>query len=185
MPVLARELSCFPEDLLDSARIVSPHRRWWVCHTKSRQEKALARDLLALAVPFYLPLIPKRSCIRGRGATAHIPLFAGYVFVYASEEERIRALKTNRVSRALYVEDVGQLVGDLRQVARLIRCEAPLTPESRVTAGQRVRVRGGVFAGIEGIVLRRRDNTRLLVRIDFLQRGVSAEISDFMIEPIQ
>ena len=42
---------------------------------KSRQEKSLARQLLGMEVPFYLPLIPKTTLIRGRRFTSQIPLF--------------------------------------------------------------------------------------------------------------
>ncbi len=62
-------------------------------------------------------------------------------------------------------------MNDLRQVERLIEANVPLTAESRLQAGMNVRVRSGPFAGVEGVVLRRRGETRLLVSINFLQQG--------------
>ena len=89
----------------------------------------------------------------------------------AAEEERVRSLTTGRISRVLEVEDADQLVFDLRQLRQLIVSDAPLTVESRLAAGQWVRVRQGAFAGLEGTVLKRRGKTRLLVSINFLQQG--------------
>ena len=184
MPILGEEPVLYPEMLLDETVSEPSERRWWVLYTKARQEKAISRELLAYQVPFYLPLVKKTSASRGRRITSHIPLFAGYVFLYGTEEERIRSLTTNRVSRILWVDDPERLVLDLRQLRHLITSNAPLTIESRLVPGNRVRVRHGPFAGLEGTVLTRRGKTRPLVSINFLQQGASIEIEDFLLEPI-
>jgi transcription antitermination factor NusG len=104
--------------------------------------------------------------------------------LYATEQQRITCLTTNRVSRVLPIDDPQRLVFDLRQLRRLIASDAPLTVESRLEAGNRVRVRQGPFMGLEGVVLTRRGSTRLLVSINFLQQGASVEIDDFLLEAI-
>jgi len=174
----------YPEFLLDETTREESQRRWWVLYTKARQEKALARDLFGYQVPYYLPLISKRTMCRGRTFNSSIPLFAGYVFLYGSEQERVVSLTTNRISRVLAVRDPDGLVRDLRQFRRLIASGAPLTIESRLAAGNRVRIRHGTLAGLEGTVLRRRGETRLLVSVNFLQQGASIEIEDYLLEPI-
>ena len=184
MPILKEEPSLFPETLLDALPSEPASRRWFAFYTKSRQEKSLARELLKYGIPFYLPLVRKTNVSRGRKRTSLVPLFGGYVFLYGSEEERVRSLTTGRISRVLDVEDPDQLVFDLRQLRQLIAADAPLTVESRLAAGQWVRVRQGAFAGLEGIVMKRRGKTRLLVSINFLQQGASVEIDDFLLEPL-
>jgi hypothetical protein len=131
MPILKEEPSLFPENLLETAPADGPGRSWYALYTKARQEKALARELLKNAIPFYLPLIKKISLSRGRRRTSLAPLFGGYVFLYGGEDERVRSLTTNRISRVLQVEDPEQLVFDLRQLRQLIAANAPLTIESR------------------------------------------------------
>jgi len=184
MPILTEEPSLYPETLLDEPPCESSERRWWVLYTKARQEKAISRELLGYQIPFYLPLVRKTSVIRGRQVSSFIPLFLGYVFLFGSEEERVRSLTTNRISRILTVDDGGCLVHDLRQLRQLIVSDAPLTVESRLVPGDRVRVRHGPFVGLEGTVLRRRGKTRLLVAVNFLQQGASVEVDDFLLEPI-
>jgi transcriptional antiterminator RfaH len=130
-------------------------------------------------------LVRKTSVSRGRKRMSLVPLFGGYLFLYGSEDERVRTLTTNRISRILTVEDPDQLAFDLRQLRQLIASNAPLTVESRLGPGQRVRVRSGAFAGLEGAVLKRRGETRLLVSINFLQQGASVEIDDFMLDPLE
>jgi transcription antitermination factor NusG len=184
MPILTLEPTLYPEDLLEVAAIESSDRCWWAVHTKARQEKALARQLLQQQIPFYLPLIPKEHLIRGYKVCSHIPLFSGYVFVYADFEERYVSLTTNRVSRTLAVADARQLCRELRQIQHLITSNAPLTVERRLTPGRLVRIRSGSLEGLEGVVISRRAQARLLVTVSMLQQGVSVEIDDFLLEPI-
>ncbi len=78
-------------------------RRWWVAHTKPRQEKCLARQSSSRGIPYYLPLLPRRDASRRQ--TSYVPMFPGYVFFNVSPEERLAALTTNRIVRLLDVCD--------------------------------------------------------------------------------
>ncbi len=177
--------SCvYPENLLHGPSDELAQRRWWLVYTKARQEKALARSLFAYEIPFYLPLVKKTSVYRRNRVTTHIPVFAGYVFMYGSEEERVSSLTTNRISRILPVHDPDRLRRDLCDLSKLIASDSPLTVESRMVPGHRIRVRHGTLAGLEGTVLTRRGKTRLLVCVNFLQQGASVEIEDYMLERI-
>lgn len=190
MPILSAEITIFPDDLFANptfAEEVSAEAGkpcWWAIYTKSRQEKSLARQLLAHKLPFYLPLIPKDRSVRGRRTRSYVPLFAGYVFLFGNEEDRTHALTTNRISRTLPIADQAGLYRDLRQVCHLIATDAPLTIERRLMPGRRVRVKSGAMMGLEGTVISRRGDCRLLLAVNFLQQGASVAIDDFMLEPL-
>jgi transcription antitermination factor NusG len=180
----------FPPNLLSSHESLSlpatgsDRSGWWLAHTRPRQEKAAAADFFAWSVPFYLPLLARTSVSRGRPRLAREPLFPGYVFVFGSEEDRLTALKTNRLLTVQYVPDGEQLREELSQFAELIAAGARLTRESRLVAGERVRIKAGPFRDIEGVILRRNGKTELLVAIDFLRQGASLEVDECMLEPI-
>ena len=144
----------------------------------------MARYLLAKQVPFYLPLVAKDHLIRGRRVQSHLPLFRGYVFLCSNDEQYLLALKTNRVIRVLHVPYQRQLYEDLRRLERLIRSGHPMTVEKRLRVGQKVRVRNGPLAGLEGTILKRRGSSRLLIAVNFLQQGTSIAIEDFVVEPV-
>ena len=136
-----------------------------------------------MEIPFYLPLVPKDNLIRGKKVQSRIPLFSGYVFLFGTREERAQSLTTNRVSSILPVEDQPQLTTDLRQIRTLINFKAPMTLEQKLGAGDPVRIKTGPMKGLEGVVVTRRAETRLLVSVNMLQQGVSVEIDDFVLEP--
>jgi transcription antitermination factor NusG len=184
MPILAAETSLYPADLFQRPPEATGDAAWWVLQTKARQEKAVARQLLAAAVSFYLPLVRQTHVYRGRRVQAHTALFPGYVFMLGTENDRLTSLATNRLSRILPVPAEENLAAQLLQVKRLIDSGAPLSVESRLAPGRRVRVRFGPLEGMEGTVLTRRGSVRLLVAINFIQRGASVEIDDGCLEPI-
>lgn len=188
MPILDAETNLFPSNLLDLPVAIETDSdeapRWWAFYTRSRQEKSLARELIERNVPFYLPLVPRRLLIRGRGVHSFVPLFTGYVFVFGSNTDRVSALRTNRVAHVLPVKDGEQLRNDLLKVRRLIELNMPLTVEARIVPGSWVRVRSGPMAGMEGRVIRRKRGTRLVVDVTMLQQSVSVEFDDFLLDPI-
>jgi transcription antitermination factor NusG len=184
MPILPPDTTLHPPELLANGIPVGEDRCWWAVYTKARQEKSLARDLLRQSIPFFLPTIVKRSVVRGRRIRSQLPLFGGYLFLFAKEDERVQCLTTNRVSQLIPVHDQDQLQSDLRQVHRLIASDAPLTVESKLAPGRRVRIQSGSLMGLEGVVVARRGGDRLLVAVNFLQQGVSVALHDFLVEPI-
>jgi len=184
MPTLAAETDLYPIDLLDRDDWNDDHgSRWWALYTRSRCEKELMRRLRALEIPFYGPTIETRGRTpQGRIRTSFIPLFSNYVFLYGDESHRYTALKTNCVSRDLPVVDGLQLASDLRQLRQMIVSGIPVVPEAQLVPGTPVRVRSGPLCGYEGVVLRRRGETRLLVAVRFLQQGASVQIDECDLE---
>jgi transcriptional antiterminator RfaH len=174
MPLLAAEPNLYPAELLDVvAPPMLPDNEWYVLHTRPRQEKALARQLLEHQTPFYLPTVPRRLRLRGRTLTSFVPLFPGYLFLLADRDQRVTALTTNRVVRTLPVGNQDNLWRDLRQVHQLIATGAPITPEDRLVPGAIVEITAGPLAGLKGKIIKSASHRRFVVEVDFIQRGAS------------
>jgi len=181
MPILPQEPDLFPDSLLDAEPMTDDGpASWWAVYTMARREKELMRRLRAMGIAHYGPLIQRKSkSPQGRVRSSFVPLFAGYVFLCGSETDRHQALTTNCISRCLAVVDGPQLTHDLKQIYRLIASGKPVSPESRIQPGMRVRIRSGPLVGIEGVVVKRRGGDRLLVAVSFIQQGASVELEDF------
>ncbi len=194
MPILAQQPAAYPPTLFASstdfelAEQMSGEREsprsWWVVYTLSRREKSLARKLYAAQVPYYLPLVQHEHIYRGRRVSSYVPSFSNYMFLFGGEEERATALVTNCVSRLLPVADAATLFRDLHHLHQFITSGAPVALEERLQPGRAVRIKSGSLKGVEGVIIERRGECRLLVAINYLQQGVSMAIDDYMVEAI-
>jgi transcriptional antiterminator RfaH len=182
MPILPAEPNLHPADLLDRQR--PGEGNWWVLHTKPRQEKRLAAEVLKRRAPFYLPLVPSRNLIRGKVVEAHLPLFPGYLFLFGTPDDRVAALATRRVVRALPVTDEVGLRRDLAQVHHLIASGLPVRPEDRLVPGALVEIRTGPLEGLRGIILHAKTGRRFVVQVNFIQCAASVELPDYHLAAI-
>jgi transcriptional antiterminator RfaH len=180
MPVLAAEPSLFPNDLFDAERACG---LWHVLHTKPRQEKSLARELLRREIAYFLPVTPNRFDVRGRVVVSHVPLFPGYLFLRCDRDQLLAALSTRRVVRPLVVVDQQQLTDDLRQVQSLLRSGLEVTPHEFV-AGQEVEITTGPLTGFRGRIVCTASGNRFVVAVDFIQRGASVVCDGMGLRPL-
>jgi len=182
-PVPAADATVPPEEAIP-ARLAGT---WWVAHTRPRNEKALCADLGALGIFNYLPLKRRltRSRRTGRISKSSIPLFPGYVFFNATEQERLRSLRTNRIVRTIPVPDQGQLITELRQIHRVLSAQTDLLCHPDLKAGDFVRVIAGPLEGLEGVVWGPASRLRLVLNVHMLGQSVSVQVSRDQIEPIE
>lgn len=160
--------------------------RWWVAHTKPRQEKALALDLRALDVFHYLPLYQHvtRSRNTGRLSQSILPVFTGYLFFNATEERRELALKTNRIVNTLAVAAQSELVGQLRGIQQVIVAGSEFEQSRKIQVGSWARVVAGPLAGLEGVVCRQLARLRLALNVQMLGQAVMVEVAQDALEEI-
>ena len=157
---------------------------WWVAHTKSRNEKSLANDLAGKGISYFPPMNWKVKKTRGRTIKSLLPIFGGYLFFCGDERQRVETLKTNRIANLIDVADQHRLVEELSQIEQAIVAGADLSPHDYIKVGQRCKVIGGALAGLAGIVVKTRNETRLVLQIDMLGQAASVEIGTDMIEAI-
>lgn len=158
---------------------------WWVAHTKARNEKALAWQLVHKEVAYFLPMHWKTKKSRGRTFKSLLPLFSSYVFFCGGENDRLEVLKTNRVAAIIPVPNQGQLVRELAPIETLLRLGKPVMPHAYIQVGQKCRVTAGPLTGTEGIVVRTPKETRLVLQVDMLGQAASVEIDYDMVEKLE
>jgi transcription antitermination factor NusG len=157
---------------------------WWVAHTKSRNEKALAWDLVRKNIAYFLPMSRKIHYHRGRKICSLLPLFSGYIFFCGVEGQRIELLRTNRVANLIEVKDQQKLLAELLPIEQAIRAGAPLARHMYIKAGLCCRVITGPLAGLQGIVIKTKTAVRLVVQITMLGQAASVEIDTDVIEVV-
>ena len=158
--------------------------RWWVAHTRSRFEKAFARDLLGRGIGYFLPLVKRVRVVGGRKRRILLPLFPSYVFFCGDEESREIAMKTNRLCQTIPVTDQDKLLSQCASIEQALAGGAELDPCPGLAVGRRCRVTAGPFRDMEGTVIRKDGRSRIVLEISTLGLGASLEVEADLLEPI-
>lgn len=159
--------------------------RWWVAHTKSRNEKALAQDLITRGISYFLPMSMKVSRKSRRTIKSLLPLFSGYLFFCGEDNICSDIKRTDRVANIIEVIDQQKLLSELVKIERVLQAGAPVMPHDYIKAGQKCRVIAGPLMGLQGIVVTTKGTTRLVLQVDMLGQAASVEIDIDMIEKIE
>jgi len=160
--------------------------QWYVAHTRSRNEKALAWELGRLGVFNYLPLCARttRSPVTRRVSRSMVPVFPGYVFFHGSIEQRYLALRTNRIAQVLNVANQEQFYAELLHVHTLLVSRSDFSVGKRLKVGDWVRIVAGPLQGLEGTIARTSGRWRLHLNVTTLGQCVMVEVDGESVEPI-
>lgn len=149
---------------------------WHVLHVRSNAEKRVAESLSARAIENYLPLYRERVKWTDRTVVAERPLFPGYLFTRFLPETRISVISTPGVVRSLGDEERDLVsCAELDKIRQALADGYLLRPHPRIVAGTRVRVRSGIFEGIEGAVTELRQQCKVVIALSAVRQYFSLE----------
>lgn len=174
----------FPPDILSQEASARP---WRVAHTKSRREKALAHYLANTGIGYYLPLYRHRQAGGKRIRFSLIPLFSGYLFFRGDDVDRHKAIRSNHVTRIIDVVDEKKLIHELRQIEKVLTSDrgADVYLFDFIRSGQWVRVKDGPLKGVEGQVVRKDREYRLVLSVEMIMQSISVTIDSALVEPMR
>jgi len=163
--------------------------QWYAVHTRSRFEKAVSTQLSAKAVEVYLPSFGEVHKWKDRNKFVEMPVFPGYVFVrFAGDSAtRLQIMKTPGAVRILGNRDTILPVPDdeINSVRRLLLSTGKCASHPFVREGDWVRVRRGPLQDLEGLLVRIKNQNRLVIAIELLSQAVSTEVDAGDVEPIR
>lgn len=151
---------------------------WFAVAVKPRHEKLAARVLRDQGLEDFLPLYRSRRRWSDRLKEIEAPLFAGYVFCRFSPQDRTPVLKTPGVRSIVAFGGQPAPVPDseISAIRRAVGSGLPVEPGPLLGEGQPVRIERGPLSGLRGVLVRVRDNWRLVVSVELLQRSVAVEV---------
>jgi transcriptional antiterminator RfaH len=167
---------------LPSAEWCQP--RWYVLFVRSNQERKVAESLSGRGVENFLPCCRSPRRWKDRSVNLASPLFPGYVFVHLPLVERMKALSVPNVVSLVGSGSTGATIAD-EEIAWIRRgIELGIAgPHPYLTIGQRVTITQGSLDGLEGILVRRQNHTRLVVAVTAIARAFVVNIEDSWVEP--
>jgi transcription antitermination factor NusG len=161
--------------------------RWFAAYITPRHEKAVARQFGLRDLEAFLPLYTSiRRWKNGCHVAVEQPLFPGYVFVNLPRRSWVEVLQ---------VPGVISIVSRGRQPAALpssevesLRAGLPrrqFEPHAYLAAGDKVRIVEGPFAGMAGVLLRKKNHFRVVLTLDLIMQSVAVEVGVDEIEPLR
>src|SRR5574341_399554 len=157
-------------------------KKWYVLWTRSHSEQFVHDQLAARGFQLFLPRIETWARRNGTRYRTSVPMFPGYLFVHHAMDKAsyIEIRKTTGLVKLLGEQwDRLAVVPDreVQVVQRLVRTRLPALSHPYLWEGQRVRITGGLLAGMEGI-LRRINSAKglLVISINLLCRSVAVEV---------
>jgi transcription antitermination factor NusG len=160
--------------------------RWFAVYTNSRHEKCVAKHFAQREIESFLPLYQKLHHWRKRARVLlELPLFPNYVFVHIAPHERTSVLAVPGVLGMVGRGQIASALPDaeiesLRVGLQLRKFE----PHPYLIAGERVRIKAGSMEGMEGILLRKKNEVRVVLTLELIKRSVAVEVDTQDVEPV-
>lgn len=152
--------------------------QWYAVAVKPRHDKAVSRTLENKGYPVIVPLYKKHYWQAKRLRESELPLFPGYVFCRFNAQTRLPILMTPGVIQVLGAGRVPTPVdeGEMASLQTALDLQLHLSPYPFLETGQRVRIKEGALAGIEGVVVDLKPCLRIVLSITLLRRSILLEI---------
>jgi transcription antitermination factor NusG len=173
----------------ESALVSSQYseERWYAAQTCANHEKRVQEQLCQRAVDAYLPVYASVRRWKDRRVSLDLPLFPGYVFVRLALRDRLPVLQTPSLVRLVGFGGQPTPLPDQEiEALRLgLTKELRIEPHPFLRVGHRVRVRSGPFQGLEGILVRKKNISRVVISLDLIMRSVATEIDPAELESVR
>ncbi len=160
---------------------------WYAIYVKSRHEFKVYDRLTSTGIESFLPVVERLSKWKDRSKLVTFPLFPGYMFVHIARnhDNMLSVLKVKGVIRFL-----GMVPGEPESVRddqiiclqRLVDAKEDIDPYPYLKEGQRVRIKKGSLAGVEGVLVERAGKHHLVLSVDIIRQGVALKIEASEVE---
>lgn len=162
--------------------------RWYALHTRCNHEKRVAAELKERGLYVFLPLIRDARRWSDRRKIVEMPLFSCYVFlrIAVTAPTRIIALQAPGVLSFVSFNTGPAAIPDaqIEAVRTALAGRASCSPYTFLKVGQKVRIRGGSLDGVEGILVGRNGDRRVVISIDIIQQAMAITVEGYNVEPV-
>lgn len=159
-----------------------PDLQWHVLHVKPRREKKVAEQCKLFKLPCFLPLRDETKIYQRRRVMVQKPVFPGYLFAAFDESGRTKLIQTNNLVRVLVPANEESFVCELSQVEAALSVDPTLGATAALRKGRFIRITGGPFRGVEGVIERLKSATTVCLNVDMIGQAIRVEVDKDFIE---
>lgn len=156
---------------------------WYALHTRPRCEKRLESWMLREGFSCYLPTQKKLRIYPSKKVVFELPLFPGYLFGSFPSERSYDLKRSDFIANILKVNNQKQFLDEMENVRLMLSVEEPIESCPFLDVGRRVRVSSGKMRGLEGVVLRKKGRTKLVISVEMFHQSVCVEVDPLLLTP--
>jgi transcription antitermination factor NusG len=153
---------------------------WYAVRTRSNFEKRVSTNLVEKGIESYLPVFREIHQWKDRRKIVEVPVFPGYLFTRMDDSlpTRHAVLRTDGAVSILGQGEKIEAVPDqqIESLRLLLGSNPRCLAHPLVREGAWVRVKRGSLKNLEGLLVRVKNQTRLVLSINLLSQSVSAEV---------
>jgi transcription antitermination factor NusG len=157
---------------------VKGNEAWYALYAKHQHEKSAANLLSRKGFDVLLPLYRVAHRWKDRSKVVELPVFPCYLFLRANLEYKTEILRTPGVFWFVGTGGRAHPVAEheIDAVRRVAQGPARFEPHPYLHSGDRVRIRSGALVGIEGFLIRFKNQYRIVLSVELLQKSVAVEV---------
>ena len=165
---------------------VEQSSEWHALYTRHQHEKVVAEFLSGFGFETFLPLYETVHQWKDRKKHLSLALFPCYVFLRGGLDRRVRILSTPGVHSIVGVAGQPATIpaAEIEAIRKATNSKLRVEPHPFLQCGDRVRVRMGPLAGVEGILLRKKNICRLVLSATLLEKSVAVEVDAHSVDRI-
>jgi len=165
---------------LNNSENIITVKHWFALYTKPRQEFKAVEQINAEQISFYMPTVTRLKKWSDRKKRVTEPVLRGYIFIYATEKERLTALEQNSIVRCITERGIPAKIPDwqIENLRKFLESSTDVIVLNTIPAGTKVIIKEGPFQGVVGQVMEEKREKYLVVSLKLLNRSVMTYLPD-------
>jgi transcription antitermination factor NusG len=160
---------------------------WFAIRVKSQCERLVSDTLRQRGYEEFFPQYWSRRLWSDRVKLMQRPLFAGYIFCRFDVEQRRSILDVPGVfhivgqgKRPLPIE-----LAEIENLRVVVQSGQTVGPWAGLEVGRMVRIEVGPLSGIQGMLLRFKGTSHLILGVKLLNRSVAVQVDESWVVPLE
>ena len=159
--------------------------KWIAVYTKSRHEKVVHQKLENKNIEAYCPIFKERRQWSDRKRWVEFPLFRSYVFAKIELKNSIYILQTMGVHHIIKFQGNISIIPDeiIQNIKSMVDGGFTIEQVEYFVKGDEVIVVDGPLKGMDGIVVKIKNENKLVLKIEVIQQAIAVQIHPGYLKP--
>ena len=159
--------------------------KWIAVYTKSRHEKVVIQELEKKNIESYCPILKERRQWSDRKRWVEFPLFRSYVFAKIELENSLYVLQAMGVHHIIKFQGNISIIPNeiIQNIKSMIDGGFTVEQVEYFVKGDEVIVVDGPLKGMDGIVVKIKNENKLVLKVAAIQQAIAVQIHPGYLKP--